>query len=81
MLADGKIAAADLELIPVVDSPAEACRLDRRARAGAARSDEHAAREVSRAGLRARAVRAAGRRASGAATVREKPPAEARKRR
>jgi hypothetical protein len=48
MLAGGKISAADLHLIPIVDSPAEACRLvvgrDRERRA----QQEHAAREVSR---------------------------------
>ena len=48
MLAGGKIAAADLNLIPIVDSPAEACKLvvgrERERRA----EHEHAAREVSR---------------------------------
>ena len=48
MLPGGKIAPADLELIPVVDSPAEACKLIV-GRARAQRTDrEHAAREVSR---------------------------------
>ncbi|MCA1663107.1 MAG: TIGR00730 family Rossman fold protein [Myxococcales bacterium] len=48
MLTGGKISPADLQLIPIVDSPAEACRLvvgrgrERHAR------HEHAAREVSR---------------------------------
>ena len=48
MLAGGKISPADLQLIPIVDSPAEACRLvvgrerERHAR------HEHAAREASR---------------------------------
>ncbi len=47
MLAGGKIAAADLDLIPIVDSPAEVCKLVvGRARRHVAR--EHAAREVSR---------------------------------
>ncbi len=47
MLAEGKIAAADLDLIPVVDSPEEACRLVV-GRAGALRAGhEEAAREVS----------------------------------
>ncbi|HEY2744076.1 MAG TPA: TIGR00730 family Rossman fold protein [Polyangia bacterium] len=47
MLADGKIAAADLDLIPVVDSPEEACRLVvGRARAQRAEREE-AARAVS----------------------------------
>ncbi|MGZ3407283.1 MAG: LOG family protein [Polyangia bacterium] len=46
MLAGGKIAAADLELIPVVDSPAEACKRIL-ARAGR-REHEHAAREAAR---------------------------------
>ncbi len=48
MLAGGKIAAADLNLIPIVDSPEEACKLvvgrERARRA----EHEHAAREVSR---------------------------------
>ncbi len=48
MLAGGKIAAADLQLIAIVDTPEEACRLvvgrERARRA----THEHAAREVSR---------------------------------
>ena len=48
MLAGGKIAPADLNLMPIVDSPAEACKLvvgrERARRA----EHEHAAREVSR---------------------------------
>src|SRR5262249_50786788 len=48
MLADGKGAAAGLDLIPVVDSPEEACKhIVGRARARRAEC-EHEAREVSR---------------------------------
>jgi hypothetical protein len=47
VLADGKIAEADLDLIPIVDSPEECCKhiVGRERRRRIAR--EHAARAVS----------------------------------
>jgi uncharacterized protein (TIGR00730 family) len=48
MLAGGKIASPDLELIPVVDSPAEACRHVVGSPRARRMRHEHEAREVSR---------------------------------
>ena len=49
MLADGKIAEADLRLMPIADSPEEACRLVMHGREREQRvQTERAAREVSR---------------------------------
>ena len=48
MLAGGKIAPADLKLMPIVDSPAEACKLIVGRERAQRTAHEHAAREVSR---------------------------------
>ena len=77
MLAGGKIAPADLELMPIVDTPAEACRLvvgrERVRRA----EHEHAAREVSRR-VYAPERFSAGPEDERASTVRERRPAKRR---
>ena len=78
MLADGKIAAADLELIPVVDSPEEACRLVVGRTRAQRTQHEEAARQVS-----ARVFapeRFSSGPSDGRATVREKRPAKRSKR-
>jgi uncharacterized protein (TIGR00730 family) len=75
MLAGGKVAAPDLELIPVVDSPAEACKRIA-ARAGR-REREHAAREVARR-VYAPERFARGPEGDRAATAREKRPRKRR---
>jgi uncharacterized protein (TIGR00730 family) len=77
MLAGGKISAADLQLIPIVDSPAEACKLVVGRRRQARASDEHAAREVSRK-VYAPERFAPGPVDDGAATTREKRPTRRR---
>jgi uncharacterized protein (TIGR00730 family) len=77
MLAGGKIAPADLELMPIVDTPEEACRLvvgrERARRA----EHEHAAREVSRR-VYAPERFSAGPEDERASTVRERRPAKRR---
>jgi hypothetical protein len=77
MLAGGKIAPADLELMPIVDTPEEACRLvvgrERARRA----EHEHAAREVSRR-VYAPERFSAGPVDERASTVRERRPAKRR---
>jgi uncharacterized protein (TIGR00730 family) len=77
MLADGKISPADLELMPIVDTPAEACRLvvgrERARRA----EHEHAAREVSRRVYSPERF-SAGPEGKRASTVRERRPAKRR---
>ena len=77
MLAGGKIAPADLELMPIVDTPAEACRyVVGRERARRA-EHEHAAREVSRR-VYAPERFSAGPEGERAASVRERRPSKKR---
>jgi len=76
MLADGKIAAADLQLIPVVDSPEEACRLIVGRQRQRRSEHERAAREVS-ARVFAPDRFTPGLEDGHAATVRERRPAKA----
>jgi uncharacterized protein (TIGR00730 family) len=77
MLAGGKIAPADLELMPIVDSPAEACRYVVGRERARRTEHEHAAREVSRR-VYAPERFSAGPEGERAATVRERRPSKRR---
>jgi len=77
MLAGGKIAPADLKLMPIVDSPAEACKLIVGRERAQRTAHEHAAREVSRQ-VYAPERFSAGPQGERASTVRERRPAKRR---